>query len=361
MASLKQRPDGVWRARYRDLSGREHARHFALKRDGQRWIDEETSKLVTGNWTEPKNAKVTLSEWCDRWIEGYAGRKSTVSQARVHIGVIKRGLGDRRLSTIRPSDVRAWIVELQETYSKSYISALHSRLGQILGDAVHDGLIPRSPISRRTSPGAGDQRPYVATTAQVWAIHDALPEHLRGILLLGAFAGLRRNEIIGLRVADVDFMRGVVTPAVQYLGVPLKTDESKNAIPIPLELALELGRNPRELGSILIVSNEFGRQLTPTKANAAFTAACATVEGLPVGFRIQDLRHYFASLLIRAGLDVKTVQARMRHTSAKTTLDVYGHLWPDRDESSRAAVAAAFEARSGNSADSLRTEVTDSA
>jgi len=41
--------------------------------------------------------------------------------------------------------------------------------------------------------------------------------------------------------------------------------------------------------------------------------------------------HYFASLLIAHGADVKTVQARLRHGSAKTTLDTYGHMWPDKD------------------------------
>jgi len=66
-----------------------------------------------------------------------------------------------------------------------------------------------------------------------------------------------------------------------------------------------------------------------------------------------DLRHYFASLLIASGLDVKVVQARLRHASAKTTLDTYGHLWPDRDDTSRAAVAAVYRERtpSGGSAD----------
>jgi integrase len=42
---------------------------------------------------------------------------------------------------------------------------------------------------------------------------------------------------------------------------------------------------------------------------------------------------------------VKTVQARLRHASAKTTLDTYGHMWPDRDESTKAAVEAAFADR----------------
>src|SRR6516165_10543500 len=69
-----------------------------------------------------------------------------------------------------------------------------------------------------------------------------------------------------------------------------------------------------------------------------------TRKGLPTGFRYHDLRHYFASLLIADGVDVKTVQARLRHASAKTILDTYGHIWPDRDESTRAAIDAVLTA-----------------
>jgi integrase len=60
----------------------------------------------------------------------------------------------------------------------------------------------------------------------------------------------------------------------------------------------------------------------------------ATAREAP-GFRFHDLRHYFASLLIASGADVKVVQARLRHASAKTTLDTYGHLWPDSDVRAR--------------------------
>jgi integrase len=77
--------------------------------------------------------------------------------------------------------------------------------------------------------------------------------------------------------------------------------------------------------------------------------------GLPAGFRYHDLRHYFASLLIANGADVKTVQARLRHGSAKTTLDTYGHLWPDKDESTMAIVDSVFKARFEGPADSSRT------
>jgi len=82
-------------------------------------------------------------------------------------------------------------------------------------------------------------------------------------------------------------------------------------------------------------------------------AARRKIADLPEGFRFHDLRHYLAWLLIGSGLDVKVVQHRLRHGSAKTTLDTYGHLWPDSDESARAAVGAVLAARAE---DRLRTD-----
>ena len=364
MASIRKRPNGKWRARYRDAEGREHARHFKFKdnpRDpensAQHWLDTVTAAVVTNTYLDPKKAKLTVNEWCDTWLVGYGTRrKSTVQQARAHLNHIRKKFGDRTLASIRPSQVKLWMGELRSAgFELSTVRALHSRLGQILGDAAHDGLIPRSPVSRRTSPGVAPQRPYVATTDQVWALHDALPEHLRGVVLLGAFAGLRRNEIVALRVEDVDFMRGIISPTIQYPAEPLKTDTSKTPIPIPQSLALELNRMPAKWGSSTIVVNEHGRPVHPRHVNDQWVEARATVKGLPDGFRIHDLRHYFASMLIASGLDVKVVQARLRHASAKTTLDTYGHLWPDADETSRAAVAAIVDERLSSRADSLRT------
>jgi hypothetical protein len=66
--------------------------------------------------------------------------------------------------------------------------------------------------------------------------------------------------------------------------------------------------------------------------------------------------HYLASLLIASGADIKTVQARMRHATARTTLDTYGHLWPDADESTRTAVGAVIRERFETTADALRTD-----
>jgi integrase len=52
---------------------------------------------------------------------------------------------------------------------------------------------------------------------------------------------------------------------------------------------------------------------------------------------MHDLRHYYASLLIRHGESVKTVQRRLGHATAAETLDTYSHLWPDSDDRTREA------------------------
>lgn len=356
MASVKKRPNGQWRARYRDAAGKEHARHFGRKVDAQRWLDEVAASVVTGTYVDPKTARTTVSQWCETWLQGYGARRaSTVRQAAVHVKRIEAAFGDMPLAAVRPSHVRSWTAQLlAEDLAPSYVYALHARLSQIFGDAVHDGILARNPCSRRTSPGAGEQRPYVASTEQVWAVFEAFPEHLAPAVLLGAFVGLRTAEACGLRIADVDFMRGVVTPSVQYPAERLKTKTSRTAVPIPDELALEFSAAVARFPGEHVVTDGLGGQASPWALERAIRSARKRVPDLPEGFRFHDLRHYLASLLIADGADVKVVQARLRHASAKTTLDTYGHLWPDADESTRATVGAVLAAR----ADSLRTRRT---
>ncbi|WP_416430067.1 tyrosine-type recombinase/integrase [Paenarthrobacter nicotinovorans] len=347
MASIQKRENGSWRARYRDAAGKEHARHFPRKVDAQRWLDEVTASVVSGTYVDPKTAMTTVQEWSLVWLRGYENnRPSTVRQAKTHLKRINYDFGNRALKSVRPSEVKAWTARLSdEGLADSTVYALHSRLGQLFADAVHDGLLPKSPVSRRTAPKAGKQRAYVATTEQVWALHDAMPAGLQPAILLAAFAGLRIAEAVALRVSDVDFMRGIITPAIQYPGVELKTEESKNPIPIPQNLCLELSVNHARWGSETLVTNEWGRPISPHRLEHYFREARSIVNGLPEGFRFHDLRHYFASLLIAQGLDVKVVQKSLRHSSAKTTLDTYGHMWPDKEDTARAAVAGVLAER----------------
>lgn len=358
MASIKKRPDGQWRARYRDGSGKEHSRHFSRRVDGQAWLDTVTASLMAGTHVDPRTARTTVGEWCDTWLEGYrTNRASTVRQAEVHLARIRTEFGPIQLQAVRPSHVKGWTSKLRsEGLADSYVYALHARMSQIFSDAVHDGIVARNPCSRRTSPGQGTQRAYVATTEQIWALHDAMPEHLQVAILLGAFAGLRLAETCGLRVSDVDFLRGIVRPEVQYPALPLKTETSRTAIPVPSSMSQMLAAHVAERRAETLLTNLWGQQVAPWTLERAVRAARVNVPGLPAGFRYHDCRHYLASLLISSGADVKVVQARLRHASAKTTLDTYGHLWPDRDDSTRAAIDGAIAARVVP-ADSLRTQI----
>jgi integrase len=217
--------------------------------------------------------------------------------------------------------------------SRQRRSYLHSRLSQIISDAVHDGVLAAD------LPADGKAKVYVATTEQVWAIHDAVPDHLRVAVRLSAFAGLRVAEVAGLRKRDVDSIRGVVHPKEQWPGKPLKTAGSAAPVPIPRDLALLLSASLQKYPSDFMVTNGPGTERCgPWVIDRAIRDVRDQIDDLPEGFSFHDLRHYLASLLIASGADIKTVQARLRHATARTTLDTYGHLWPDADESTRTAV-----------------------
>jgi integrase len=82
----------------------------------------------------------------------------------------------------------------------------------------------------------------------------------------------------------------------------------------------------------------------------------ARAAGLPPRTGLHALRHLYASLLIRHGESVKTVQKRLGHSSAAVTLDTYAHLWPDADDRTRDAVQVALAAKIDGPADSVRTD-----
>lgn len=357
-----------WQARYVDDLGHRHERSFDKKGRAQEWLDEQTSKLVTGTHVSPRTARTTVADWCEQWLEGYGTRReSTVRQARVHVARIVDRFGPYQLAEVRPSQVKAWCAALAaEGLAPSYVYALHARLAQVYRDAIEDGLVARSPCSDRTSPPAGEQRPYVATTEQVWSLHDAFPVHLRAAVLLGAFVGVREAEACGMLVTDLDLMRGRWTPRAQYPDVPLKTATSRTPVAFGQTLALELAAHLKMTADLRrgpwVLSNAWGEQLAPWTLQRAMRAARSAhvsplpdghpkdcggclVPGLPDGFGFHDLRHYFASMLIESGADVKKVQAAMRHASAKTTLDTYSHLWPDSDDAIRSAGESVLAAR----------------
>ena len=211
--------DERWRAAPRALRAR------PTQKTG---LMSSTAAIVSGTHVAPRDAQFTVEQWCD------CGSRVTRSTAKARCGQRVRTSTRSSPSSAyaavsgAPSLVKAWTAKTQlTTAEQSYIYALHSRVPGLT--AVHDGVLGRNPCSRRTAPPMGKPKVYVATTEQVWAIHDAVPDHLRVAVLLGAFAGLRVAEGAALRVADVDFIRGVVHPKQQWPDKPLKTDRQRSA------------------------------------------------------------------------------------------------------------------------------------
>ncbi len=113
----------------------------------------------------------------------------------------------------------------------------------------------------------------------------------------------------------------MIHPTAQWPEERLKSDRSCTAIPIPTQMTLELAAAVEAGNGRTIVTDEWGNPAGLWTIERAVRSARAAA-GLPEGFRFHDLRHYFASLLIASGLDAKVVQSRLRHASAKTTLEI---------------------------------------
>ena len=154
------------------------------------------------------------------------------------------------------------------------------------------------------------------------------------VLLLG-YTGLRWGEATALRVCDIDLGRRRIDVRRAFsdvggqviLGTP-KSHQSRT-VPVPRFLAREIataitGKEPDDL--IFTVPNGSPLRLSNWR-RAVFLPVCARA-GISTRFRIHDLRHTAASLMIQAGYPPKMLQEIMGHASITTTLDLYGHLYP---------------------------------
>jgi len=91
----------------------------------------------------------------------------------------------------------------------------------------------------------------------------------------------------------------------------------------------------------VIVTNAAGRIAQRNSFGDRWRAAVRAA-GLPPGTRHHDLRHFYASTLIAAGVHPKVIQDRLGHATIAETMDTYGHLFPDASEQGRGALDAMF-------------------
>lgn len=379
MASIARRPDGRWRARYRDPDGRERAKHFDRKADAQRFIaDVEASKL-RGTYVDP-TSRTTVTEYALRWAAARPFRPRTRRRVDQQIARIARtSLGRLRLVGVLPSDVQSWVATLSADGLAPSTVRLHvNLLSAVFRAAVLDRLIGSSPVVRLTLPRAERGRIVPLTVAQVRALADEVPERDRALVIAQAGLGLRVGELLALRVPDVDFLRRTVRVEHQLTDltrerVEPKTSSSRRTVPLPEFVAVELARHierwpPLGDGSLFYGTHDrrplLRSSYTQRFKRAARRLAAAKGSTFPASTSTHDLRHHYASVLLAGGESVIAVAERLGHDDASMVLRVYGHLMPGSEDRTRRVVDAAWStgdtgvravAQGGRVADSTRT------
>lgn len=378
--NITKRKDGKWRARYRDASGKEHARHFDRKLDGQRWLDEVTASVVTGQYVDPRGGRSTFREYADAWLAAQVHRESTEYLYRRNLArYVYPVLGDRQLAAILPSTIQGWVKGLgvedevtgRRALSPSTTETAYKIVASIFRAAVKDRKLAASPCDGITLPRVTKTRVTPLTTEQVDLLVEHVPDELKALVILTAGTGMRQGEVLGLTRDRVRLLgknpavtvdRQLVTTTGSGGGThfgPPKTEASVRTIPLPRVVIAALNdhiaRYGVEDGDLLFSRN--GKPLTRQRFSELWQPA-AKAAGLTAatGTGMHALRHYYASLLIRYGESVKTVQSRLGHASASETLDTYSHLWPDSDDRTRDAVDSVLLERIGHGADYLRTK-----
>lgn len=361
-----------WRARYVGDDGREREKLFGRKADAQTWLNNQVSDQVTGTWTDPAKSAATFGAMAERWIATKATRSpKTVAGYRSLLDtIVLPRWRDVPLREVRYDDLQVWITGLSADgsvrfegngLSASRVRQTHQLVGAVLKFAVRAKHLPANPAD-------GIDLPRLPETEQRYLTHDQLHRvavasgHLRTLVFLLGYCGLRFGEAAALQVADVDVAarRIRVRRSVTYVrktGLvegPTKNHSSRT-VPVPefvaRLLATEIGDSD---GSVLVfTSARGGGYLTLGQARYTFQKAAAAVDGC-AGVRLHDLRHTCASLAISAGANVKVVQRLLGHKTAVLTLDRYGHLFPDDLD----AVATAFDTAAEATAGDLRAVVS---
>jgi integrase len=355
--SIRKRKDGTREARLtigvdpETGTQKQISKYFKTREEARDWLAKAVHERATGVFVEPN--KITLGEWLDRWLNTYkkpARRRTTYdnyeTMVRVHI---KPAIGHIPLLKLRASDLQElYNRKKEEGKSSSLIRRLSLIIGAALDQAVKEQLIYRNPNGATELPPLKYKEATPLSVEEVYRFLEAAEtDRLYAAYFLDLATGLRRGELLALRWQDVDLENGKVFvnrtvsrvtsdsgPAKTKLEYQEpKTDKSKASVPMPETALKELRahrkrQNEERLffgtryhSNDLVFCTEDGRQLDPKNFFRRYKRLLQKAGVPDVSFH--TLRHTFATLLLEAGEEMKTVQEILRHAKLSTTADIY--------------------------------------
>ncbi|HEV8176862.1 MAG: site-specific integrase [Propionibacteriales bacterium] len=295
----------------------------------------------------------TVSDWLDEWMRDVKAldgtRGTTIDRYRIAIDKhLKPGLGRIWLDKLSPQVVQAFVGELANRMAPASVVKVHAVLRSSLSDAERMSLVPRNVAKSVRVPSIPRTHRRSLTMTEGRTLLAAVSgERIEGILVLGLAMGMRRSEILGLRWEDVSFEQrsltvhqSLVRSGGQLRLSPPKTRLSHRPLPVPAVAvrALEAQRARQAKDRIrmgadwqdygLVFTTALGTPLEPRNVNRRFDELREEA-GLP-WLRLHDLRHGCATFLLGSGLEPRTVMEILGHSTIRLTMDLYGHVLPER-------------------------------
>ncbi len=303
-----------------------------------------------GNLSVPSSA--TLSEFVDRWLADVRLRVRPAT-ARWYEKVLRTrvlpSLGHKRLREITPLDVqRLCDGLLKQGLSATVTRHAYTCLRMVLRQAVKWSILPRAPTDATRPPRLSHREVRVMTPEQARQFVVAAGEDRYWALWwLLLETGMRPSEALALRWEDVDLdrrvvyvRRSLVRTGPGYRFEEPKTQKAKRHIPISEGLARALRKQQDRVAELrrraedlwenldLVFPSEAGTPLSLNNLAARHFKRVLEQAGLPRDFRIYDLRHSSATLLLLADEHPKVVAERLGHATVNMTLNTYSHLLP---------------------------------
>lgn len=236
--------------------------------------------------------------------------------------------------------------KLREGLSGRTIRKHASNICASLDDAVKNNIIAVNPCMFADKPSIEHFSGNMLDEAQLYEVFTQTQNSRIHIpIVIAAFLGLRRSEVLGLRWSAIDFEHKVIhishtvvkaKKGLQFSDLP-KTKSSRRTLPCPEQL-LHFLQKVKKSQVISYIKNqktycrnymqyvcvdEYGDLIKPDTITNDFAKV---INKLGYKCRLHDLRHTCASLLIRQGIPMKQVSVWLGHSSTAITSDIYVHL-----------------------------------